>query len=209
MVAGYIKALDDSKVAGLRWLSAMSEDKSMALHQMDINSLLDVQTKRDEERQGHIAVGNKKMQEINGTFLNTVTDRKEYVVRRHAARSYWPAKGFDGEVAYMNMIRMTVPPKDYPAFISLVDESIKLAKDGNSPLPFALFSYELGGSMTDFVILEYALSAADYTTRKEGDDKAFGTTEGQAWYKKIEAILTGFEETKLMVAPQISRMAKQ
>lgn len=209
MVASYVKALDDAEVAGLRWVSGRAEDRSMVFHQTPINSLLDLQAKRAEESRGHAALGSQKMEEINAAFLSSVTDRKEFVVRRHAARSYWPTEGFDGTVGYMNMIRMRVAPENYPAFIGLVDEGVKLARDGKTPLPFAFFTYEIGGSMTDGVIIEYGIDAADYATRKEADAKVYGTKEGKAWYAKLEALIQDYGENKITLAPEISRQAKQ
>lgn len=209
IVGNYIKALNDSKVAGMHWICAVSEDKSIALHQNNINSLMDLQRLQDEGRRSRMVVDREKLQEINGAFLNNVTNRKEYVVRRHATRSYWPTEGFDGDVGYMNMMRMTVAPKDYFALMSLANEAVKISKDAKSPLPFGFFTFEIGGSMTEFVVVEYALSAADYATRKAKEEQLFAKGAGKAWNEKIEEVVASFNATKLRVAPQISRMGKR
>ena len=62
--------------------------------------------------------------------------------------------------------------------------------------------------MTDFVVAEYALSEEDYKTRKASEEKIMDTEAGKAWYKKLQAILISFEETKLTPAPELSRPEK-
>lgn len=161
--------------ADLYWQSTLVSD-SVLLNYIPIERMADLDKLEEKMSKRTEQVAAAELASLYQRFAYASDGMQRMVVRLHDDKSYWG--DYDPETFdHFRFTEYRFAPKDHNTVFEMTTELRDMLAEKESKLPFAIYTYEMGGPSNQLIVIDYGTDRADLERRIADEDRLIAGAE--------------------------------